>query len=76
MEICQNCKYWDSGKEDNGPCRRRAPVATGGMSSAETIWPQVGSYDWCGEFEAQSDKRPPKPWHYPSADESKRGDAP
>lgn len=33
-------------------CKRRAPVATGGMMSpSNTIWPTVDRYDWCGEYE-------------------------
>lgn len=33
-------------------CRRRAPIATGGMMSAcVTVWPIVQADDWCAEFE-------------------------
>ena len=57
--FCSNCKwlgeegFHDSAPEVRGPtCRRRAPVATGGMmSGSRTMWPVVDRHDWCGDFE-------------------------
>lgn len=59
--ICLNCRWrGENGEHDSEPvirgptCRRRAPVATGGMMSASrTMWPVVQIDDWCGDFEHQ-----------------------
>lgn len=55
---CGVCHYW---KGEPGcllapvvadqPCRRRAPIVTGGMMSTEqTTWPMTARSEWCGEF--------------------------
>lgn len=54
---CETCRYWNGMKAVeaepypvSGQCRRRSPVATGGMMSPEkTIWPVTSISDWCGE---------------------------
>ena len=56
-ETCETCRWLGPiGEHDSSPavtgptCRRRAPVATGGMMSASrTMWPVVSLNDWCGE---------------------------
>lgn len=41
----------DSAKDIGIQCRRRSPIATGGMMSPTvTIWPKVKRDDWCGEY--------------------------
>ena len=54
--------YCHDDKSDSLPtkykCRRRAPVATGGMMSpAWTMWPEVHADDVCGEFEERMVER-------------------
>ncbi len=59
-ERCETCCFWagekmvpDEPYPVTGRCRRRAPIATGGMmSAAETIWPWTGLSEWCGEYRA------------------------
>lgn len=64
-EACETCRYrsarpWvnpDRGTAEFGDimfaCKRRAPVATGGLHCPSmTIWPMVSSADWCGEYSA------------------------
>ena len=61
---CENCEF--SGGRYSAPdrdvaaetlkCRRRAPIATGGMMAPTmTIWPAVVADDWCGEFVARAE---------------------
>ena len=63
-ETCATCRYRSPGpylNPDRGSaefhdimyaCKRRAPVATGGMHCPTmTIWPTVSSSDWCGEYQ-------------------------
>ena len=63
---CGTCRFRSSGpyiNPDRGSaefpgvmfaCKRRAPVATGGLHSPTmTIWPMVANGDWCGEHEVQ-----------------------
>ena len=39
-------------------CKRRAPVATGGLHSPSmTIWPTVTNADWCGEYRTTAPDR-------------------
>lgn len=64
---CETCrwlgnrsKYADAGINDDGgfQCRRRSPVATGGMmSAANTMWPLVTLDDWCGEHSPREQEK-------------------
>lgn len=60
MLTCATCQFFaleEDGSEVRGDCRRHAPLVTGGMmSSVETVWPQVGETQWCGDHEADFDE--------------------
>lgn len=62
-ERCANCRWRsaapylnpDRGSAEFGDimfaCKRRAPVATGGLHTPSmTIWPMVCRDDWCGDY--------------------------
>lgn len=60
-ECCKLCIFWQANYclpdknitefHSHGACRRRAPIATGGMMSPmSTIWPATDKNAWCGEF--------------------------
>ena len=64
MPTCETCRFRsdlpyvnpDRGTaefhEMQFACKRRAPIATGGMHCPTmTIWPQVGRTNWCGEHQ-------------------------
>jgi len=48
---CKNCIFFH---EINiwGECRRYAPRYSNevGINGTQTVWPEVGSNQWCGEF--------------------------
>ena len=50
---CKTCRYWKHRLDDQGPCRRRAPIPAivdiGGLNIAGREWPETGSDEWCGE---------------------------
>ncbi len=58
---CGNCRFWLSGGDSIGQCRRYAPkVMLDPVRKTETYcevkrvwtrWPLTTSVDWCGEFE-------------------------
>ncbi len=49
MDTCSTCRHFFA---KQGQRRRNAPVVTGGMHCpVETVFPQVSSADWCGEYE-------------------------
>jgi hypothetical protein len=53
--VCQNCRYFRSGDEEWGQCRRFPPqVYFGGRHDPtyDTAWPTVGPRAWCGEFKS------------------------
>jgi hypothetical protein len=53
---CENCRFYR-----NGECHRNAPVTRKGSSGMEhATWPYVGSYTWCGQWEAQPAPSQPK----------------
>lgn len=60
QERCAECKFYVPGI---GECRRRSPVTDTyvlpGPKYNDHIsrWPQVSSYDWCGDFKDRSEKR-------------------
>lgn len=56
---CRNCKYWKQHRPeyDSGDCRAHPPLPFAayaldgsGSNVFDTLWPQVGGKDWCGEF--------------------------
>lgn len=77
IETCETCRFRSDEpytNPDRGTaefadimfaCRRRAPVATGGMMSpSNTIWPMVTKVDWCGDWAPKApplDDRAPTP---------------
>lgn len=51
---CETCRYWTPGQPNGDECRRRAPVATGGMHCPEyTMFPRTSAEMWCGEYAAK-----------------------
>ena len=50
---CKDCRYWECRLDDQGPCRRHAPIPAivdiGGLNIAGREWPETGSDEWCGE---------------------------
>jgi len=50
---CDLCMFAATSKIHNRcECRRHAPIVIGAMSdTAETVWPSVLQWDWCGDFE-------------------------
>jgi len=49
---CENCKFFEDINKW-GHCRRYAPRHISGVGTGyeEKMWPEVKSYDWCGEFQ-------------------------
>jgi hypothetical protein len=56
---CDKCRYFATEKEreDQGYCRRRAPVPSlvgplllDADDHPRAVWPRVHDSDWCGEF--------------------------
>lgn len=54
-EACATCRFWRRDEthrdpeEDEGTCRRRAPILDDGGGGA--AWLRTWGHDWCGEFE-------------------------
>jgi len=49
--VCRNCKAWD---DRGGLCRKYPPkvIVCKEFITPRTIWPEVASNDWCGEFDS------------------------
>ena len=61
MTRCRNCKYWNSGLDVVGECRRYAPrklYGTGTGYDSEQF-PETQAGDWCGEFAPIESKAAP-----------------
>jgi hypothetical protein len=56
VQTCSTCAYWQSIRDDDGLCRRRAPAAA---SRAEEVahWPQTHGYQGCGEGKPASSEK-------------------
>lgn len=64
VRACSRCRFWEPIKREweeskRGWCRRNAPLVTGGLyGPTETVWPETGENDWCGDglprFEGQA----------------------
>lgn len=53
-QTCENCKYFESGLDDDlGTCRRYPPVFIGDSSEELYGLPPVAVIDWCGEWKAK-----------------------
>ena len=66
---CSTCRFWrPPHEEDEGVCRRRAPVRTQATSGwmiygtgffsrgCNETWPAAEATDWCGEYESSNEK--------------------
>ena len=73
VERCDGCRFWHKREhQDNGTCRRRAPVV---ISNGYNTWqveqqPFTGAAYWCGEFErgqppTNVDVKDPRQTHIP-----------
>lgn len=55
-EVCAGCRFYaPDPRRDTGRCRRNAPVpgyAHNAHSMAPAVFPEMGSGEWCGEWEA------------------------
>lgn len=53
-KVCNQCKFYHTYtvESNEGTCRRRAPVVTGGQTYIDmAMWPKLyGNIGWCGEF--------------------------
>lgn len=77
---CGSCAYWvlehdksDDGYQNEGICRRRAPVALpsvdvtsdgtspGGVYGLLAAWPRTFAEDWCGDHGTRADYGGRKP---------------
>ena len=69
-ETCETCRFRSRNpwcNPDRGTaefhvimfaCKRRPPVATGGLHCPTmTIWPMISNDDWCGEYRRADDGR-------------------
>ena len=58
-QICKNCIYFNSNNDDNGDgeCHRYPPTVTNGEDRdgicSWFTFPEVDSYDWCGEYKEE-----------------------
>ena len=64
-QYCTTCRYHglylNALKETVTVCRRHPPVVntnlipahSGAVLHNQTVWPQVGDMDWCGDFEPE-----------------------
>lgn len=57
QEICETCKFaQDYWAYDTLLCRKRSPKATKDRcGEVKTIWPEVRTRDWCGEYERKTE---------------------
>jgi len=52
---CSDCAFFDADNSDRRVCRRFPPVATRSSAGfADTVWPAVSPYDWCGEYKPKA----------------------
>jgi hypothetical protein len=47
IEKCQNCRFFDKWEPARGDCLRYPPTRN---TDDVCVWPDVGDYDWCGEW--------------------------
>lgn len=52
-EMCVNCKYYSADNQ----CRRYPPVVVVWDDVPATVWPDIYSTNWCGEFKDVDDDK-------------------
>jgi hypothetical protein len=59
---CATCRFFNHyfDTSEIGACHRNAPVTNSTQAGdARTVWPEVGTDDWCGEHQDSGDWRLP-----------------
>jgi hypothetical protein len=54
-ERCETCRFWEDAGDDEGLCRRRAPLPYSTRDDEHVAertawWPFTHPHDWCGEW--------------------------
>jgi hypothetical protein len=58
MTFCNNCIYWEAKTDEEGLCRRHAPIRIradilapppGDEADIDAVWPRTAGYDSCGD---------------------------